>query len=81
MILCKKDDEDKGSSFHSEANPALQVRRFLETSLTWRAGKNRKFSGSPPGVPSPVHLSLQVQLYTQHRTGNHADKNIENGKF
>jgi|GEM_PF-5412665 len=59
MIHCKKDDEDKGSSLQNGVK--LSGFRYVARGATTQPAdrENRKFSGSPSGVPSPVNLSLQ----------------------
>jgi hypothetical protein len=63
LLYIKKDDEDEGSLSRDRVND-LHFHLFQEPprDASRRAGvrpENRQFSGSPPGVPSPVYLSLQ----------------------
>jgi len=68
-----QDDEEEGSSSRDGVNLATLV-----------AGKNRKISGSPPGVPSPDPLSLRIKLChnaaletVQTKQQRMADKQLE----
>ena len=70
MILLhflNRDDEEEGSPLQNGATS-------LPRTIHLAAGENREFSGSPPGVPPPDHLSLRKNFATRP-LGNIADKN------